>query len=236
MTGAHSRPEDLVEAQGLVREYHRGDSTVRALDGVDLSLAQGELVAVRGRSGAGKTSLLNVIGGLDRPDQGTVRFAGQDLNSLSEAELVEMRRSEVAYIFQAFGLIPILSAAENVEVPLRLTNTDPIEREARVAELLKQVGLAERMAHRPHELSGGEQQRVGVARALTNRPSLILADEPTGQLDSKTGLEIMRLLRDLVEDGDLTILVATHDPTLLDVAHRVVYMTDGRLSDQPENR
>ncbi|MPZ53128.1 MAG: ATP-binding cassette domain-containing protein [Acidimicrobiia bacterium] len=231
--GRHTASDGFVVARGLVREYGKGDNRVLALDNVDLTINRGELVAVRGPSGSGKTTLLNVIGGLDRPDGGSVNIGDRALEDFTEADLVELRRTTIAYIFQAFGLIPILTAVENVEVPLRLVNTDPIEREARVAELLKQVGLAERMGHRPHELSGGEQQRVAVARALTNRPQLILADEPTGQLDSQTGREIMALLRDLVDDGNLTILVATHDPDLLDIAHRVIHLTDGQLSDTP---
>jgi len=189
----------MVRTVQLVREYPSGDSIVHALRGVDLAVSQGRLLAVRGRSGSGKTTLLNLLGGLDRPTSGEVYLDGQALSALDEAALVEVRRTKIAFIFQAFGLIPVLSAAENVEVPLRLVRTEPAERARRVQELLEHVGLAERARHRPHELSGGEQQRVAIARALANRPKLLLADEPTGQLDSETGHRIMLMLRSVVQ-------------------------------------
>jgi putative ABC transport system ATP-binding protein len=221
----------MVEATGLGRDYPSGDGVVHALRGIDLVVARGELIAIRGRSGSGKTTLLNLLGGLDRPTAGRVVVDGRDLTAMGEAELVETRRRTVAYIFQAFGLIPILSAAENVEVPLRLVDADPGERDARVAELLDLVGLAERARHRPYELSGGEQQRVAIARSLANRPRLLLADEPTGQLDSETGHTIMMLLRSVVRTEQVTAIVATHDPAMLDVADRVLELRDGQLAD-----
>ena len=190
---------------------------------------EGRLLAVRGRSGSGKTTLLNLLGGLDRPTSGQVFLDGEELSGMDEDRLVEVRRTKIAFIFQAFGLIPVLSAAENVEVPLRLVRTDPAERGRRVDELLAQVGLAERARHRPHELSGGEQQRVAIARALANRPKLLLADEPTGQLDSETGHRIMQMLRSVVQAEGITAIVATHDPRMLDVADDVIELRDGDL-------
>jgi putative ABC transport system ATP-binding protein len=220
----------IVEAIDLVRDYPSGDGVVHALRHVDLSVRQGELVAVRGRSGSGKTSLLNLLGGLDRPTSGRVVVDGHEVSSMSEDELVEVRRRTIAFIFQAFGLVPILTAAENVELPLRLVRAEARARDTRVAELLELVGLAERTRHRPHELSGGEQQRVAIARALANRPRLLLADEPTGQLDSETGHMIMTLLRSIVRAEGITAVVATHDPMMLDVADRVLELRDGQLA------
>jgi putative ABC transport system ATP-binding protein len=192
---------------------------------------RGEMVALRGRSGSGKTTLLNLIGGLDRPTAGRVMLADSEVSAMREDELVQIRRRTVAFIFQAFGLLPILTAAENVEIPLRLVASEPRERDRRVAEVLGLVGLGERTRHRPHELSGGEQQRVAIARALANRPPVLLADEPTGQLDSETGRTIMRLLRSIVRSEGITAIVATHDPAILEVADRVVELRDGQLVD-----
>jgi len=197
----------MVVAERLVRDYPSGDDVVHALRGIDLRVERGQLVAVRGRSGSGKTTLLNLLGGLDRPTSGTVVVDGDEVSAMSESALVGFRRSTVAFIFQAFGLLPILSAAENVEVPLRLVRAEPRARDARVSELLELVGLGARAGHRPYELSGGEQQRVAIARALANRPKLLLADEPTGQLDSETGRTIMALLRQVVQTERVTAVV-----------------------------
>jgi putative ABC transport system ATP-binding protein len=228
---APHRDGAMVVAEGLARDYPSGDDIVHALRGVDLRVERGQLVAIRGRSGSGKTTLLNLIGGLDRPTAGSVTVDGDEVSAMSEAQLVTFRRSTVAFIFQAFGLLPILSAAENVEVPLRLVRAEPRARDERVEELLELVGLGARAAHRPHELSGGEQQRVAIARALANRPKLLLADEPTGQLDSHTGHAIMALLRTVVRTEGVTAVVATHDPALLDLADRVIEIHDGMLSE-----
>ena len=219
----------MVEARGLVRDYESGGSVVHALRQVDVDVARGELLAVRGRSGSGKTTLLNLLGGLDAPTAGTVKVDGTLISGMDEQAASTVRRHTIAFVFQTFGLIPILSAAENVEVPLRLVGADPRERDTRVAELLELVGLAERARHRPHELSGGEQQRVAIARALANRPRLLLADEPTGQLDSETGQRIMLLIRTVVRAEGVTAVVATHDPVMLDVADRVIELLDGTL-------
>jgi putative ABC transport system ATP-binding protein len=220
----------MVETRDLVREFVTPGGTVHAVAGIDLVVQRGQLVAVRGRSGSGKTTLLSLIGTLDRPTGGSVTVDGLTVSDLPESRLVGFRRTKIGFIFQAFGLLPILSAAENVEVPLRLVATEPASRDLRVAELLDLVGLGDRMNHRPHELSGGEQQRVAIARALANRPDLLLADEPTGQLDSQTGHSIMTLLRHLVASEGVTAVVATHDPAMLDVADRVIELRDGRIA------
>jgi putative ABC transport system ATP-binding protein len=219
----------MVLADGISREFRTAAGVVHALRETDLHVDYGELLAVRGRSGSGKTTLLNLIGGLDRPTAGRVLVADREVSSMEEDELVDLRRHTVSYIFQSFGLIPILTAAENVEVPLRLVSADPAARDQRVHTLLDLVGLGERANHRPHELSGGEQQRVAIARALANRPQLLLADEPTGQLDSQTGHTVMGLLRSVVRAEGVTAVVATHDPLLLDLADRVVELRDGHL-------
>ncbi|MBI3746212.1 MAG: ABC transporter ATP-binding protein [Chloroflexi bacterium] len=221
----------IVVATALTRDYPSGDGVVHALRSVDLSVGRGQLLAVRGRSGSGKTTLLNLLGGLDRPTSGSVMVDGQEVSAMGEDELVEVRRRTIAFVFQSFGLVPILTAAENVEVPMRLVRAEPGERDRRVADLLEIVGLHERARHRPHELSGGEQQRVAIARALANRPRLLLADEPTGQLDSETGHRIMLVLRQVVRAEGITAIVATHDPLMIDVADRVVELQDGVLID-----
>ncbi|MFI5200257.1 MAG: ABC transporter ATP-binding protein [Candidatus Limnocylindrales bacterium] len=228
-TGAAGTGPAAVEAVGVVREYPSGDGVIHALAGVDLRVMPGELVAVRGRSGSGKTTLLNVLGGLDLPTAGRVSIEGHDLAGLSTAERLDLRRRTISFVFQGFGLLPILSAAENVEIPLRLARTTPSVRRERVAEMLDVVGLGGRADHRPAELSGGEQQRVAIARALANRPRILLADEPTGQLDSETGHVIMALIRRVVRIEHVTAIVATHDPAMLDVADRVLELRDGRL-------
>ena len=231
MSSRHGGPSTgpMVEAIELTRLYPSGDDVIHALRDVNLSVGRGELLAVRGRSGSGKTTLLNLLGGLDRPNGGTVCIDGHEVSTMRDEELVELRRHTVAFIFQAFGLVPILSAAENVEVPLRLVHAEPVARDRRVADLLELTGLGDRMDHRPHELSGGEQQRVAIARALANHPKLLLADEPTGQLDSETGHSIMLLIRSIVRTEAVTAVVATHDPMMLDVADRVVELRDGQL-------
>jgi putative ABC transport system ATP-binding protein len=223
------RATPAVEAIGVSRDYPSGDATIHALAGVDVRVEPGELIAVRGRSGSGKTTLLNVLGGLDRPTDGTVAIEGRELAGLSAADLLDLRRSTISFVFQGFGLLPILSAAENVEIPLRLARATPSHRRERVARMLELVGLEARAEHRPAELSGGEQQRVAIARALANEPRILLADEPTGQLDSETGHVIMDLIRRVVRDEHVTAIVATHDPAMLDVADRVFELHDGHL-------
>lgn len=216
-------------ARGVSRIFGSGATQVHALRSVDLQVGRGQLLAVRGRSGSGKTTLLNVLGGLDRPDSGTVHLGEREVSAMVESELVELRRTGIGFIFQSFGLLPILSAAENVGVPLRLIRTDPAERERRVAQLLDLVGLSNHAAQRPGELSGGQQQRVAVARALANDPELLIADEPTGQLDLHTGRAVLELIRALVRERGTTAVVATHDPALIDYADRVVDLQDGQI-------
>jgi putative ABC transport system ATP-binding protein len=227
MTEPHAVP--MVAATGLTRTYGTGSAATRALRGVELTVAKGQLVAVRGRSGSGKTTLLNIIGGLDSPDEGRVQVDGRDVTAMNERERMELRRATVAFVFQSFGLIPILSASENVGVPLRIAGMDPRQREERVHLMLDIVGLADHARQRPGELSGGQQQRVAIARALAGSPSLLIADEPTGQLDSETAKQIMRLLRTVVRSEGVTALVATHDPTLLDLADSVLLLEDGKI-------
>lgn len=219
----------MVRIEDLHRSYGSGAGAVHALRGVSFEVPRGELVALKGRSGSGKTTLLNLVGGLDTPDSGRITVDGTDLSSLGENGLLELRRDRVGFIFQSFGLIPILTAAENVGVPMRLRKANPREREERVSLLLSLVGLADHAAQRPGELSGGQQQRVAIARALANRPALLIADEPTGQLDAETGLAVMELLRAVVRSEGVTALVATHDAQLLGLADRVLELRDGHI-------
>jgi putative ABC transport system ATP-binding protein len=224
----------VIRVEGVSRTYGRGGSAVHAVRDVSFTAAAGELVAIRGRSGAGKTTLLNLVGGLDRPTAGRVFLAERDVSGASEASLLLLRRNLIGFVFQSFGLVPILSAAENVGIPMRLARVKPSEREQRVQVLLELVGLGGHAAQRPYELSGGQQQRVAVARALANDPKLLIADEPTGQLDSETGRSIMDLLRAVVRARGMTALVATHDAALLDRADRVITLRDGAIvSDEP---
>lgn len=219
--------DPLLHASGLGRTFSTGATDLVALQNISLDVAPGSFIVVKGRSGSGKTTLLNLLGGLDQPTAGSVRLDGADITDLGETALAEMRRTKVGYIFQAFGLIPILTAAENVEIPLRLVGTNPSERKERSRVLLELVGLSDRADHRPHELSGGEQQRVGIARALANEPRVLLADEPTGQLDSRTGRTIIELLMAIVRSENIAAIVATHDPAPLAIADRVIELSDG---------
>ena len=223
----------LLHADGLTRIYDTGPQPVVAVDDVSLSVEAGSFVVIRGRSGSGKTTLLNMLGGLDQPTHGTVAIDGIDLGQMDEEALASVRRNKVGFIFQAFGLLPILTAAENVEVPMRLVKTPSSSRRMRSRELLGTVGLAERVDHRPDELSGGEQQRVAVARALANSPTLLIADEPTGQLDSRTGQAVIELIVGLVHSQGIAAILATHDPAPLSVADRIIELRDGKvISDQ----
>jgi putative ABC transport system ATP-binding protein len=219
----------MVQTRDLSRDYEMPAGAVHAVREVNLAVGRGQLVALRGRSGSGKTTLLSMLGALDRPTRGSVVVDGLAISEMPESELIPFRRRKLGFIFQAFGLLPVLSAAENVEVPLRLVSAEPRERDRRVHELLDLVGLAGRANHRPHELSGGEQQRVAIARALANHPDLLLADEPTGQLDSRTGRAIMVVLQELVRSEGVTAIVATHDTGLIDLADRVIELSDGRV-------
>ncbi|MFJ2959583.1 ABC transporter ATP-binding protein [Streptomyces sp. NPDC087270] len=227
---------DMVVVEDLRRTYGSGDTAVAALRGVSFRVPRGELVALKGRSGSGKTTILNLVGGLDSPDGGRISLDGTDLAGLGDDDLLALRRDRIGFVFQSFGLIPILTAAENVGVPMRLRKAPAREREERVELLLALVGLADHAAQRPGEMSGGQQQRVAIARALANRPVLLIADEPTGQLDADTGLAVMELLRAVVRSEGVTALVATHDTQLLALADRVLELRDGQIVDaeQPE--
>jgi putative ABC transport system ATP-binding protein len=218
---------ELLRAERLTRRYVMGETVVTALDSVSASFDEGEIVAVVGRSGSGKSTLLHLIGGLDRPTSGEIRFRGRPLGELSEDERARYRRSSVGFVFQFFNLVPTLTAVQNVELPLVWAGVAPRERRRRAEELLERVGLSARREHRPGQLSGGEQQRVAVARALANDPPLLLADEPTGNLDSRTAGELMDLLRSL--EGK-TIVFVTHDAALAaSAARRILELRDGRL-------
>ncbi|MGP8000388.1 MAG: ABC transporter ATP-binding protein [Streptosporangiaceae bacterium] len=220
----------LAKVSGVTRTFGTGAAAVHALRGVSLTIERGQLVALSGRSGSGKTTLLNIIGGLDRPDGGTVRIDGRDIAAMGDRERTLLRRSSIAFIFQSFGLIPILSAAENVGIPLRIAGAEPQAREDRVRAMLDVVGLGEHARQRPGELSGGQQQRVAIARALASRPQLLIADEPTGQLDSETGRQIMQLIRTVVRTEGVTALVATHDPAFLSIADVTLHLEDGQIA------
>jgi putative ABC transport system ATP-binding protein len=221
------RTADLVEIRDLTRTFGSGAATVRALRGIDATLPEASLAVVRGRSGSGKTTLLNIVGGLDRPTSGTVSVDGHDVCAMTDRQRIALRRTTVGFVFQSFGLIPFLSAAENIEVPLRISGVPSPARAERVLDILDRVGLADHAEHRPAELSGGQQQRVAIARALVQAPKLLIADEPTGHLDAETGLHIMALLRAVVDDQGVTALVATHDPRLADRADLVFDLHDG---------
>lgn len=221
---------EMLRAERVGRTFGSGEAAVHALVDVDLVVEPGALTVVYGPSGSGKTTLLNLLGGLDRPTAGRVVLDdGRVLSELPEQEVLAVRRERIGYVFQSFGLIPVLSAAENVEVPLRLRKVAPAERDRRVAEVLDQVGLGRHAGQRPYELSGGQQQRVGIARALVSAPDILIADEPTGQLDSETAETVMELLVDLTRDRGIAAIVSTHDPVFMALADRRVELLDGRV-------
>lgn len=222
----------VLRAQDLTRVFGTGAGEVHALTDASLEVAAGELLVVRGPSGSGKTTLLNLLGGLDRPTSGSVWLGDSELTALGEKAVLAARRERIGYVFQSFGLVPVLSAAENVEVPLRLRRTPPAERAERVAAALDAVGLTGHAKQRPYELSGGQQQRVGIARALVAEPEVLLADEPTGQLDSGTAAVVMDLLARVVHERGVAAVVSTHDPELMARADRVVELHDGRVVDR----
>ena len=222
----------LYELTEVAKTFGQGDTTVRALDGVDLTIERGELLVIAGPSGSGKTTLLQLLGGLDHPTSGRIRFEGQDLASAGEAELTELRLERVGFVFQQFNLVPTLAARQNIEAALAPRGLSGTERTTRADELLTSVGLAPRAGHLPSQLSGGEQQRVAIARALANDPDVLLADEPTGNLDSSSGRELIELLARLNAERGLTIVVITHDPTIARGATRTIQMRDGRLLDE----
>jgi putative ABC transport system ATP-binding protein len=222
----------LLEARNLARHYTTVAGVVPALDGVSLEINEGEVVALVGASGSGKSTLLNLLGGLDRPTGGELLFRGRNLATLTPPELAAYRRRDVGMVFQSFNLIPHRPALDNVVLPMLFEGTAKPERKRRAAELLESVGLTKRASHRPAELSGGEQQRVAIARSLANSPSMILADEPTGNLDSKTAEEILHLLLALNHDQGKTLVLITHDEHVASVAHRRIRLKDGRVASE----
>jgi len=223
--------EPIISLSHVHRIYHLAGEDIHAVNDVTFDVWPHRMTAIVGRSGSGKTTLLNLIAGLDMPTQGSIMVLGRPLSALSERERLDLRLHRLGFIFQSFGLMPLLDARENVGVPLRMRGISPAEREARVEEALAWVGLRERAHHRPYELSGGEQQRVAIARALAEQPDLVLADEPTGQLDTRTGRRILDLLRRLVEERGVTLVVVTHDPQVMMEADVVHELRDGRLVD-----
>ncbi|HEY3694545.1 ABC transporter ATP-binding protein [Phenylobacterium sp.] len=223
----------MIAFQDLRKVYVMGDEEVAALDDVTLDIARGEHVAVVGPSGSGKSSLMNILGGLDRPTAGTYRFEGEDVGGFDDDQLAAFRRRRIGFVFQSFQLLPRLTALQNVELPMVYAGAPPAERRARAAAMLERVGLGPRMGHRPTQLSGGQQQRVAIARALANGPDLLLADEPTGALDTHTGQEVLALFRQLNAEG-LTLVVVTHDAEVAAQAARRIAFRDGRIvQDQP---
>ncbi len=221
--------EKLIELQGVTRVYRRGGEELVVLDGLDLDMDRGSFYALMGPSGSGKTTLLNLIGGLDRPDAGVVRVGGEELDALGNAELAAWRAANVGFVFQGFNLLPVLTAEQNVELPLLLTPLSRHERRERARYALELVGLADRAKHRPSQLSGGQEQRVAIARAFVTDPTMILADEPTGDLDRESSSQVLALLRELNEKLSKTILMVTHDPHAADAADLVVHLDKGRL-------
>jgi putative ABC transport system ATP-binding protein len=219
----------VVEAKGVSRRFERGSAEVWAVRDITLQVQPSEVMALVGRSGSGKTTLLNILAGLDRPTEGEVYFNGARIDTMPERELTELRRHKLGFVFQSFGLLPLLSAQENVELPLRISGFRHGERTRRARKALELVGLTRRAHHRPYELSGGEQQRVAIARALTCDPVLILADEPTGELDSTTARAVFSLLRDLARGEGITVITCTHDRLVMDMADRVEELADGRI-------
>lgn len=224
----------MIEVEHLTRTYNTGAGEVHAVRDVSFTIPDGALVALVGRSGSGKTTLLNCIGGLDAPTSGRVVINGTDLSGLDESARTKLRRDELAFVFQTFGLVPMLSAAENVGLPMRLRRVPNAQRRDRVAALLDLVGLSAHAGQRPGEMSGGQQQRVAIARALANSPALLIADEPTGQLDANTGASIMALLREVVREEGMTAIISTHDPSVRALADRSLVLSDGVL--QPQER
>jgi putative ABC transport system ATP-binding protein len=227
--------ESIIECQNLSKHYHIGGEIIKALDRVNIRIKRGDYTSLVGPSGSGKTTLFNMIGGLDRPTQGIVYIDELEVSKLDAYELAWLRCHKIGYIFQTFNLIPVMTALENITLPMIFAGTAHKERRKKAIELLDRVGLGERLHHRPTELSAGQQQRVALARALANDPSIILADEPTGNLDSQTGLKIIHLLRTLNKERGVTIIAATHDTKIIDVSDSVIWMRDGKIEKVDRN-
>ena len=227
---------EILAMKNISKVYQMGDNEVRALDGVSLSVAAGEMVAIMGPSGSGKSTLMNIIGCLDQPTSGTYFLAGREVGQISEREKARLRNREIGFVFQSFNLLPKLTAWQNVELPLIYAKADPKERKERAREALVRIGLEKRINHTPKELSGGQQQRVAIARALVNNPKILLADEPTGNLDSRSSLEIMGIFQELHQKG-ITVILVTHEEEIAGYTQRVIRFRDGRIvADQPNDQ
>lgn len=224
--------QDIIRATGITRTFGKGGGAVTVLKGVNLSIPAGKLIAFKGRSGSGKTTLINLFGALDRPTEGSLEFDGRDLAKLPDRDRDEIRRTKMGLIFQSFALIPLMSAYENVEFVLRISDYPAKERQNAAVAALEQVGLKARMHHRPFEMSGGEQQRTAIARAIAHKPKLILADEPTAELDSRTGLHIIKVFRDLVQQQGISVVLTTHDPAIMEIVDHVYELEDGQIVAQ----
>ena len=223
----------MITMEQIYKVYHMGESEVRALDGISLAVGAGEMVAIMGPSGSGKSTVMNMIGCLDQPSSGSYRLAGREVANLSEAELAGLRNREIGFVFQSFNLLPNLTALQNVELPLVYAGVAPAERHRQAGAVLRQMGLADRFHHQPRELSGGQQQRVAIARALVNQPRLLLADEPTGNLDSRASVEILAIFQQLHRRG-MTIVMVTHEPEIAGYTQRILRFRDGRIVvDEP---
>jgi putative ABC transport system ATP-binding protein len=227
---------DAIQIEHATKVYHIGKAETHALNDISLSIAEGEFTALTGPSGSGKTTLLQLIGCLDKPDSGVVKIKGQDVTQFDANQRADLRRTSIGFVFQFFALIPVLTAYENVELPLLLSNMKPTERRERVMDLMKAVGLTDRTQHRPDQLSGGQQQRVAIARALATRPILVLADEPTANLDTANGQQAMEIMRHLNQETGTAFVFATHDPRVIAFARRVVELRDGGIVDDGRTR
>ena len=219
----------VIKAINISRKFGTGDAAVTAVKDINLKVKQGEFLAITGRSGSGKTTLLNLLGGLDQPTHGQILLQNQDLSDMSDPEMVKLRRQNIGFIFQSFGLMPLLSAYENVELPLHIRGYSWRDRRTLAHETLELVGLSGRTSHRPYELSGGEQQRVAIARALAPNPQIVFADEPTGELDTATGISISNILKNISSERAVTVIVATHDPVISQISDRVIDIMDGEI-------
>lgn len=219
----------LIEIRGLKKYYKLGGNVIKALDGIDLDIEKGEFVALLGTSGSGKSTLLNMLAGLERPTKGTIKYGNISITDLNEEQITKFRNLNIGFVFQSYNLLPYLSAWENVSLPLTFKGLGKEERKKEAYKILKQVGLADRMDNRPNELSGGQQQRVSIARAFVGRPKIIFADEPTGNLDTKTSFEVMKLIKNITRENKQTFIMVTHDDEMTEFADKVLFMRDGHL-------
>ena len=226
---------NVIEIRGIIRNFQLGQETVYVLKGIDLDIKRGDYVAIMGPSGSGKSTLMNLLGCLDTPTGGTYNLNGQDVSKMTDDELAEIRNKEIGFVFQTFNLLPRTTALDNVALPMVYAGASKNDREQRAAEVLTDVGLADRMDHKPNQLSGGQRQRVAVGRALVNKPSIILADEPTGNLDSKTSLEILQLFDEIHQAGN-TVIMVTHEEDVAERAHRIIRLRDGIIESDIRNK